>query len=151
MRVRSRTSMRGGLRVAIALAAATIAPAGSMLPAPPIEQLSAVPPGVEQIRQAMGGTVVTVDPVTGEMRVPTQAEHDALTGGAARQRFAAPQVVEVPGGGEMLVASPATIDFLTAVIGPDGKVSMRCTHGFDPGGATFRADHADDKGARRDR
>src|SRR5918992_1729223 len=140
MSVRSRASVRGGLCAAIALAAATTAPAGSVRPAPQVQQLSAVPERVEQIRQALAATVVTIDPVTGEMRAPTQAEHDALTGGAgAAQRFAAPQILEVPGGGELLMAAPATMDFLMAVVGPGGNVSMRCTHGFDPSSKTFRA------------
>lgn len=152
MKVRSRASMRGGWCAVIALAAATTAPAGSIRPAPQIQQLSAIPEGVQQIREAMAGTVVAVDPVTGEMRMPTQAEHDALTEGrAAAPRFAAPQIIQVPGGGELLMTSPATIDFLTAVAGPDGRVSMRCTHGFDASSSTFRADHANRKERRDDR
>ena len=151
MGVRSRASRRGGLCAAIALIAATTAPAG-VHPAPQIQQLSAIPEGVGHIRQAIAGTVVTIDPVTGEMRVPTQAEHDALTGGGVGvQRFAAPEILQVPGGGEVLMASPATIDFLTAVVGPDGSVSMRCTHGFDASSTTFRADHAVGKETRHDR
>ena len=85
--------------------------------------------------------VVSIDPATGQLRAPTPEEHEALTGSAAaRTAVAAPQPVDLPGGGAVVLTDAANIDFLTAVH-EDGRVRFRCTHGFDAASDTFARDH----------
>ena len=102
----------------------------------------AMPPHIGEIRRELSGMLVAIDPVTGEFRTPTQQEQEALAGSAgAAARFAAPQPVDLPGGGSMLLSSTANIDFTTAVLGTDGKMTFRCTHGLDAASPTYTEAH----------
>lgn len=100
------------------------------------------PAHLREIRSALSGMVAAIDPASGELRAPTAAEHEALTGSAAaRSALASPAPVEVPGGGVMVLTSPANVDFLTAARDDDGRVRFRCTHGLDAASRTFARDH----------
>ena len=102
----------------------------------------AMPPHIGEIRRELSGMLVSIDPATGEFRTPTQQEQEALAGSAgAAARFAAPQPVDLPGGGSMLLSSTANIDFTTAVLGADGKMTFRCTHGLDAASPTYSQEH----------
>jgi hypothetical protein len=147
MAVRVEPWLRGSLCAMAALVMVQTMPAGSARPHDPthpaVQTLPAVPPQLEAIRQMPAGMVVAVDPATGELRAPTEDERDALTSASAATRaFAAPQAVELAGGGQLLLASAAHVDFLTAVLGADGSLTMRCRHGFDAGTPAFDASHA---------
>lgn len=104
--------------------------------------VAAIPPHIREIRRELSGMLVSIDPATGEFRTPTPEEQAGLTGStAAVARFAAPQPVDLPGGGSMLLSSTANIDFTTAVQGADGKLTFRCTHGLDSASATYAEAH----------
>lgn len=147
MRVRVESWRRSSLCAVAALVMVQTMPAGSArshdTTGPVVQTLPAVPPELEAIRQTLAGMVVAVDPVTGELRAPTEDEHDALRSASAAPRaVAAPQAVELAGGGQLLLASAAQVDFLTAVQGADGSLTMRCRHGFDAGSPAFDTSHA---------
>ena len=103
---------------------------------------AAMPPHIRQIRRELSGMLVSIDPATGEFRMPTEEEQSILAGpGGDAARFAPPQPVELPGGGSALLSSTANIDFTTAVQGADGTLTFRCTHGFDSASPAYAALH----------
>lgn len=111
-----------------------------------------VPQHIQDVRRAMSGMLVAIDPVTGALRAPDAAEVDALTGGAAAARFAAPQPIDLPGGGTVIRTSPASVDLLSATRRADGTMVFTCTHGIDAASTTFAADHSQPaKAVRNDR
>src|SRR5690606_3324730 len=126
-------SVAGGALVLISPATATRAsqpPAQQQVA--PATAAAAIPPHIRQIRQELSGMLVSIDPATGEFRTPTPDEQASLAGSAgASARSVAPQPVDLPGGGAALLSTAANMDFTTAVQGPDGTLTFRCTHGFD--------------------
>lgn len=133
----------GALAVSTPSAAPAAARAAAPAPVVTVRMAPAeAPEHVRELRRALAGMLVAIDPATGELRAPTAAEHEALTGSAATQTaFAAPQPIDLPGGGSLVLTSAANVDFLTAVRGEDGTIGFRCRHGLDAAAATFTRDH----------
>ena len=112
----------------------------------------AIPQHIQNVRRALSGMLVAIDPETGALRAPDAAEVEALTGAATAARFAAPEPIDLPGGGAAILTSPASIDLLSATRQADGTVSFTCTHGLDAASKTFAADHRQpSKEVRNDR
>ena len=83
---------------------------------------------LEQVRQA-AAMIVYLDPVTGEMRAPTQQERAALVGqtGLRTRTAVASPPIRLPGGGVALRIDPSQMDFAVAYQGPGGKIRYHCT------------------------
>jgi hypothetical protein len=107
---------------------------------------------VRQVRKALTGMLVAIDPATGTLRAPDAEEVDALTGMAAAARFAEPAPIDLPGGASAVLTSPMNVDLLTVTRRADGSMAYTCTHGIDAASKTFAADHRRiEKEARDDR
>jgi hypothetical protein len=116
--------------------------------APPVE----IPAHVQQVRKALTGMLVAIDPATGTLRAPDAEEVDALTGMATAARFAEPPPIDLPGGASAVLTSPMNVDLLTVTRRADGSMAYTCTHGIDAASKTFAADHRRiEKEARDDR
>ena len=84
--------------------------------------------------------VVTRDPVTGEIRNATAAERAALFAGRAPQAApAAPQIVVLPDGTEMMRLGEDAMSYAIATVSSDGTVTQTCVHGKDAATAAFTA------------
>ena len=76
--------------------------------------------------------VVTRDPETGELRNATAAERAKLFAGRAPQAAtAAPRVVILPDGTEMVELGEDTMNYAIAKKAPDGSIKQSCVHGPD--------------------
>ena len=76
--------------------------------------------------------VVTRDPETGELRNATAAERAKLFAGRAPQAApAAPRVVILPDGTEMVELGEDTMNYAIATKAPDGSIKQSCVHGPD--------------------
>ena len=102
---------------------------------------TAMPAHLREIRRELSGMLVSIDPATGEFRTPTPEELASLGSAGAAARFAAPQPVDLPGGGSTLLTSAANMDFTTAVQGADGTLTFRCRHGFDTASPGYAEQH----------
>ena len=94
---------------------------------PPAENTSAHPKNSQA-----GSSMIVVKDADGALRVPTAAEAQALTGGAAQRSFASTNQLIDQGtsGGLMLVLDPATSQvYSVAKKGPDGKLKVECVTG----------------------
>lgn len=117
--------------------AADTAPASPVTAAPS----AVVPPHIEEVRRALAGMIVAIDPATGELRAPDAAEVEALTGTAQAARFAVPRPLDLPGGGAVARTAASSVDLLTVTRGADGTITYTCSHGIDSASATFAAQH----------
>lgn len=129
-------------------AAPPAAPSPARTTAHPVE----VPAHIREMRKALSGMLVAIDPATGTLRAPDAEEVDALTGMAAAARFAEPEPIDLPGGGSAIRTSPMNVDLLTVKKRADGSLTYTCAHGIDAASKTFAADHGRiEKEARDDR
>jgi hypothetical protein len=101
----------------------------------------AMPPHLKEVRRELSGMLASLDPATGEFRTPSPDELAALESSGPSARFAAPQPVDLPGGGSALLSSAANMDFTTAVQGADGRLTFRCRHGFDTASPAYADQH----------
>ncbi|MEO8584651.1 MAG: hypothetical protein ABI584_00675 [Acidobacteriota bacterium] len=80
----------------------------------------------------MSNMVVTRDPETGELRNATAAERAKLFSGRAPQAApAAPRVVTLPDGTQMVELGEDTMNYAVATKNPDGSIEQGCVHGSD--------------------
>lgn len=100
-----------------------------------------VPAHILEMRKALTGMLVAIDPKTGTLRAPDADEVDALTGMAAAARFAEPAPIDLPGGGSAIRTSPMNVDLLTVTRRADGSIAFACTHGIDAASKTFADQH----------
>jgi len=144
------------------LAAAAMAQQSSKLPASPAPATASaartaapgveVPAHIQEMRKALTGMLVAIDPKTGTLRAPDAGEVDALTGMAAAARFAEPAPIDLPGGASAIRTSPMNVDLLTVTRRADGSMAYTCTHGIDAAWKTFADEHRRlQKEARDDR
>jgi hypothetical protein len=76
--------------------------------------------------------VVTRDPVTGEIRNATAEERARLFAGRTPQAApAAPLVVVLPDGTEMVRLGEESMNYAVATVAPDGTIKQSCVHGAD--------------------
>lgn len=120
-----------------------------------IVRVDRAPLAAKSLEEALNGQRAYIDPKTGQLAAPQVAPDDSPTARmalAAPAIEAAPEVVALPGGGQAIAASPASLDFLSVTRMPDGRMAYRCKHGLDPASKTFTADHdASSKEVRNDR
>jgi hypothetical protein len=76
---------------------------------------------LEELKKHLVGSVVFVDPVTGELRSPAPGEVQALAGD---RTGGDPAVVELPQGGAAVRLGATNIEFLTATRVADGSVAL---------------------------
>lgn len=75
--------------------------------------------------------VVTRDPETGELRNATPAEREKLLGRRPQAAPAAPQVVILPDGTEMVVLGEENMSYAVARRNPDGTLTQTCVEGSE--------------------
>lgn len=145
------------VRVAVSMALGATLAAAAMAQQSPREPVSPSPvtaatarparPGVEipahikEMRRALSGMLVAIDPKTGALRAPDAAEVDALTGSSTAARFAEPAPIDLPGGASAIRTSPMNVDLLTVTRRADGSMGFTCSHGIDAAAKSFGADH----------
>jgi hypothetical protein len=78
-----------------------------------------------------GNMVVTRDPETGELRNATPEEREKLLGRRALAAPAAPRVVILPDGTEMVELGDENMSYAVARRNPDGTVTQTCVEGHD--------------------
>jgi hypothetical protein len=113
------------------------APAPARAATAPVE----IPAHIQDMRKALSGMLVAIDPATGTLRAPDAEEVDALTGMAAAARFAEPAPIDLPGGGSAVRTSPMSVDLLTVKRRADGSMAFTCAHGIEAASKTFAEDH----------
>jgi hypothetical protein len=79
---------------------------------------------------AAPGSVISKDPVTGELREPTIEERQALTSLTVRRLSAATPIVGA-GGAIGMAAPEEAMSFMVVTKGPDGKLIQRCVQGSE--------------------
>jgi len=83
--------------------------------------------------------VVTRDPETGEIRNATAAEREKLLGRRPQVAPAAPRVVVLPDGTEMVVLGEESRSYAVARRNPDGTVTQTCVEGPEAAAAARKA------------
>lgn len=84
--------------------------------------------------------IVTRDAETGELRNATAAERAKLFAGRAPQAApAAPRVVILPDGTEMVELGESAMSYALATKAPDGSVKQSCVHGPEAAAETLAA------------
>ena len=99
-------------------------------PAPRVEMVDAsAPAGIRAIERRIQGSMVFIDPVTGEMRAPEAGEHAQLAGASGAARVAAvlePQAIAGPNETHAIAPETMRMEFLAVERSADGTLSYRC-------------------------
>jgi hypothetical protein len=109
-------------------------PPPTVTPAPKeaAKKIAKKPAALKTPAPGAANMVVTRDPETGELRNATAAERAKLFAGRAPQAApAAPRVVILPNGTEMVELGEDTMNYAIATKAPDGSIKQSCVHGPD--------------------
>ena len=123
--------MAVGIVCAMAAAVSLAFQQKKVSPPPKVEMVAArAPAAIQAIERRLEGSIVFVDPVTGEMRAPESGELAELTGASGVARIAAappePQAIAGPNG--MFSIAPETMrtEFMTVIRNADGTLTYQC-------------------------
>jgi hypothetical protein len=143
MKAAAKAGEKSGEKARAKAATAAKKPAAQAPDAPAAKAVKPEPVGAANM-------VVVRDPETGEIRNATAAERERLLGRRPQAAAAAPRVVVLPDGTEMVELGEDSMSYAVARRNPDGTLTQTCVEGPEAAAAARKPKAADAPAPRPD-